>query len=72
MSQYVVALRRGQRRKAPADWFKRLFAFKHLKVVSPVEGRRIIVEGDDETVAELREALSPLCHIEETVYHQPR
>ena len=72
MSQYVIALKREQRRTAPKDWFKPVLAARRLKILSPVEGRRIIVEGDEETVARLRRVLSPLCHIEEAVYHQPR
>ena len=72
MSQYVVALRREQRGTAPADWFKPLLRFKRLKIVSPVTGRRIIVEGDDRTVERVRKVMSPICHIEEAIQHQRR
>lgn len=72
MSKYVIALKRDQRMNAPKDWFKPLLASKRLKIISPVGGRRILVESDDKTVARLRRDLAPLCHIEEAVYHERR
>ena len=72
MSQYVVALRREKREDVPGDWFTPLLACKQLKILSPVTGRRIIVEGDERTVARLRKVMSPICHIEETIQHQRR
>lgn len=72
MSQYVIAVKREQRDHATEDWFKPALAIKKLKILSPTtqRRRRIVVEGDDATISQLRAVLSPLCHIEEAITHQ--
>ena len=72
MSLYVVAVKREQRINATEDWFKPALAIKKLKVLSPTNKLRVVVEGDDESIARLRAVLSPLCHIEKKIEHQPR
>lgn len=72
MSRYVVAIKRRVRRNAAADWFKPALNIAELRVLSPTRGSsRVYVEGDDETISQLRTLLSPLCHIEEVVEHRP-
>lgn len=72
MSHYVVAVKREQRKNTTEDWFKPALAIKELKVLSPIDGQRIIVEGTEATISRLRAVLAPICHIEEVVEHQTR
>ena len=71
MSHYVVAVKRAKRKDAPKDWFNPALAIRDLKVLSSTKGPRIVVEGNDATISQLRAVLSSLCHIEKEIEHQP-
>ena len=72
MSLYVVAVKRDQRVRADKDWFKPALSIEKVKVLSPTNKYRIVVECDDDTIVRLRSALSSLCHIEKQADYQPR
>ena len=72
MSQYMVAIKREQRTEATEDWFMPALTVEKLRILSPIQGTRIIVEGDEEAISRLRDLLSPLCHIEKVIVHQTR
>ena len=72
MSLYVVAVKRDQRVRAAKDWFKPALDIEKVKILSPANKYRIVVECDDDAIARLRSALSSLCHIEKQVEYQPR
>ncbi len=71
MTHYVVSVKRERRQSAAADWPQALREIAGLVIRGDANPNRVQVEATDEAIAEARQKLGELCHIEAAIVHRP-
>ena len=70
MSNYVIAVRREARDRAPADLAEFLKGIDGLTIRGAANPARIQVEASPEAIEQARQKLGECCHIEAEIVHQ--